>query len=215
MTQRREFIMQMGAVASAMALDAEELRAGTTVSPAQWDTSWIGRVSAARYRTVFNASTMSGGAVLDFVATFLDDFHQVHGTADRDTRAVVVFRRLGTAMAFNDAMWDRYAIGEDAKVDDPDTQAPARRNVYWRATGVGAAERPRIEPLARRGMISLVCNIALGHIAEDFAERTGRTADDVRAELAGNLIPGAILVPSGIYGLIRAQNAGCAYMPGS
>jgi intracellular sulfur oxidation DsrE/DsrF family protein len=28
-------------------------------------------------------------------------------------------------------------------------------------------------------------------------------------------VPGAILVPSGIYALIRAQNAGCAYMQGS
>ena len=64
-------------------------------------------------------------------------------------------------------------------------------------------------------MISLVCNIALGHMAHDFAERTGRAADDVRQELAANLVPGAVLVPSGIYALIRAQNAGCAYMPGS
>ena len=215
MTQRRDFIMQIGAAASAIALDAEELRAGTTVSPTPWDTSWIGRVSAARYRAVFNASTMSGGAVLDFVATFLDQFHEVHRTADRDTRPVVVFRRLGTAMAFNDAMWDRYPIGEDSKVDDPATQAPARRNVYWRAAAGDAAERPRIEALARRGMISLVCNIALGHMADDFAERTGRAADDVRQELAANLVPGAVLVPSGIYALIRAQNAGCAYMPGS
>ena len=78
---------------------------GNHCVPHPWDTSWIGRVSAARYRAVFNASTMSGGAVLDFVATFLDQFHEAHRTADRDTRPVVVFRRLGTAMAFNDAMW--------------------------------------------------------------------------------------------------------------
>jgi len=42
-----------------------------------------------------------------------------------------------------------------------------------------------------------------------------RKADEVRAEARANLIPGAILVPSGIYALIRAQNAGCAFMPGS
>jgi intracellular sulfur oxidation DsrE/DsrF family protein len=35
------------------------------------------------------------------------------------------------------------------------------------------------------------------------------------AEARANLIPGAIVVPSGIYALIRAQNAGCAFMPGT
>ncbi len=35
------------------------------------------------------------------------------------------------------------------------------------------------------------------------------------AELDANLVSGAILVPSGIYALIRAQNAGCAFMQGT
>jgi intracellular sulfur oxidation DsrE/DsrF family protein len=33
--------------------------------------------------------------------------------------------------------------------------------------------------------------------------------------LKANLIPGAIIVPSGIFALIRAQNAGCAFMAGT
>jgi intracellular sulfur oxidation DsrE/DsrF family protein len=39
--------------------------------------------------------------------------------------------------------------------------------------------------------------------------------DEVRAEFRANLVPGATLVPNGVYGVIRAQNAGCAYMPGA
>ena len=42
-----------------------------------------------------------------------------------------------------------------------------------------------------------------------------RDPEAVKAEWRENLIPGAILVPSGIYALIRAQNAGCAFMPGT
>jgi len=78
------------------------------------------------------------------------------------------------------------------------------------------AKTPRfIETLHRRGMISLVCAIAAGNVARGFAEKSGRPVDEVRDEVKANLVPGAILVPSGIYALIRAQNAGCAYMQGT
>ena len=63
--------------------------------------------------------------------------------------------------------------------------------------------------------MTVVCNVALGNWARGWAERAKRDPELVVAEARANLIPGAILVPSGIYGLIRAQNAGCAYMPGS
>lgn len=87
-------------------------------------------------------------------------------------------------MALNDHLWERYAIGEDLKLKDPDTHAFATRNVFWKARkgAAGWEADMALVALQRRGLISL--------------------------------IPGAILVPSGIYGLIRAQNAGCAYMPG-
>ncbi|HUC39998.1 MAG TPA: hypothetical protein VMR92_04130, partial [Gemmatimonadales bacterium] len=73
----------------------------------------------------------------------------------------------------------------------------------------------KIETLHKRGMISLVCNISLGSMGRRFAEQTNRNIEEVQQEVRTNLVPGAIIVPSGIYALIRAQNAGCAFMPGS
>jgi hypothetical protein len=64
-------------------------------------------------------------------------------------------------------------------------------------------------------MISLVCNVSLGNMGRRFAEQTKRSVEEVQAELRANLVPGAIIVPSGIYALIRAQNAGCAFMLGT
>lgn len=217
MAGRRSFLGQMGALAAALAVEADELRAASTSSFGGWDTSWIDRLADAKYRVVFNGSEVGEGAVLSFVTAFLDDFHTVHGTTDAQTRPVIVFRRLGTPMAVNDAMWQRYAIGEDLKVEDPDTHAPATRNVYWTARrgATGAEAALALEPLQRRGLICLVCNVALGHWATRTAQRVGRDPEAVKAEARANLVPGAILVPSGIYALIRAQNAGCAYMPGA
>ena len=214
---RRMFLGQLGAVAASLSLDPEEMRAMSDRRSGPWDTSWLERLGAAQYRVVFNTSEVSDGAVLSYVSSFLDDFHTIHGTTDRQTRAVIVFRRLGTPMALNDAMWARYAIGEDQKIKDPNTNAAATRNVFWkpRDGATGWEAQSALEPLQKRGLISLVCNVALGNWAAGMARKYQRDPELVKAEWRENLIPGAILVPSGIYALIRAQNAGCAFMPGT
>jgi intracellular sulfur oxidation DsrE/DsrF family protein len=218
MTDRRDFLAQLGAIASALAIDTDEMKAAVSArGNSSWDTSWIERLASARFKVVFNASDISDGAAMNYASTFLDNFHEVHDTTDAQTRPVIVFRRLGTQMAFNDVMWDRYAIGENTKINDPLTKAPARRNIFWKSgenAPPGQAEST-IEVLNRRGLISLVCNYALGNWARGTAQKMNLKADDVAADARANLVAGAILVPSGIYALIRAQNAGCAYMPGT
>jgi hypothetical protein len=120
-------------------------------------------------------------------------------------------------MALNDGLWQHYAIGEDLKISDPNTHAFATHNMFWkpRDGASGWEAELGLEPLQRRGLITLVCNEAIGNWARQMARRSQRDPEAVKAEARENLIPGAILVPSGIYALIRAQNAGCAYMPGT
>jgi intracellular sulfur oxidation DsrE/DsrF family protein len=214
MTARREFIAQIGAAAAGFALDIEDANELRPPIEGPWDNSWIKRVEAGKYRVVFNTSDISDGAVFSYVSTFFDHFRETHETTDSDTRAVSVFRRLGTVMALNDAMWDRYALGEDRKVDDPVTKAPARRNIFWKRPA-GQGDGNTIEALHARGLVSLVCNVSIGSMSMSFARKTGGDVDTIKKELLANLVPGAILVPSGIYALIRAQNAGCAFMAGT
>jgi intracellular sulfur oxidation DsrE/DsrF family protein len=218
MAQRREFLAQLGVAAAAIAFDADEMRAASgATAGSPWDTSWLDRLAAAQYRVVFNASDIADGAAMDYASTFFDNFHEAHGTSDAQTRPVIVFRRLGTVMALNDVLWDKYSIGEDRKVNDPATRAPAKRNVFWKPAPGAPPEAAsnKIETLHKRGMISLVCNIAAMNVGYSLAQKSGRDVEEVRQEVKANLVPGAILVPSGIYALIRAQNAGCAFMQGT
>lgn len=217
MTKRRDFITQLGVAAAALVVDADEMRAKTPASTSDWDTSWLDRLAKAQYRVVFNASVIDDGGVMDYANTFFEHFHEVHGTTNAQTRPVIVFRRLGTPMALNDAMWDRYTLGDDAKVIDAVTREPAKRNVFWKAPPGALPESAgtKLESLQARGLISLVCNVAATNLARRLANRTKTDPETVIKEVKANLVPGAVLVPSGIYALIRAQNAGCAYMPGS
>ena len=130
---RRVFLGQVSALAVGVTIGPDELHATSSRIGGPWDTSWLDRLAAAQYRVVFNTSEVSDGNVLSYASSFLDDFRTVHGTTDQQTRPVVVFRRLGTPMALNDALWERYAIGEDQKIKDPNTKVPATRNVFWKA----------------------------------------------------------------------------------
>ena len=198
-----------------MTIDADELSAAPSSDRGPWDTSWLDKLATAQYRVVFNASEIADGAAMYYATAFLDDFRAAHGTTDTNTRPVIVFRRLGTVMAFNDTMWDRYRI--EAKADGSATQTSPHRNNYWKAQPGASPESAaaKLEPLTARGLISLVCNIATNNVGRSLAEKHHLDVETVRNDLKANLIPGAVLVPSGIYALIRAQNAGCAYMQGT
>ena len=45
-----------------------------------------------------------------------------------------------------------------------------------------------------------------------MAQQTAQHAETVQAEARSSILPGVILVPSGIFGVLRAQEAGCGYL---
>jgi intracellular sulfur oxidation DsrE/DsrF family protein len=63
-----------------------------------------------------------------------------------------------------------------------------------------------------RGLTVLVCNRAAMNMAHSFAEKYKLDVEKVREEVRNGLIPGALLMPNGIFAIVRAQNAGCAYL---
>lgn len=220
MTVRREFLAQLGALVAASSLDAGPLKAMSSAQASErapeWDLSWIDRITAAKNRAVYNVHEIDHGGAIYSAEDVLNQFHAVYGTGDQATCPVIVFRGAAALMGFNDTMWEKYKAGESDKVTDPATHAPATRNIFWKAReGASAMEAASsISALQQRGLVCLVCNRATKGWAHEIAEKTQQKEADVYAELRTNLIPGAYLVPSGIFGLVRAQNAGCAYMPG-
>jgi hypothetical protein len=60
--------------------------------------------------------------------------------------------------------------------------------------------------------VILVCDFALGHLSRRLGTTFGRDASAVHNDLRSSFVPNAFAVPSGIFGLATAQNAGCAYV---
>jgi intracellular sulfur oxidation DsrE/DsrF family protein len=214
--RRREFIGQLGAIAMAATLppsvgqlESARLRA----SAPGWDMSWVDLVSAATYRIAVDTNKLEDDGLYTAL-DILDTYHEVYGGGSEQTRVVVVLRHFAAAMAQSDAMWEKYGIGAERNVTDPDTKAPAKRNPFLRP-GPSAKEaweqNSKIEPLVARGVIFLACNRATLGLASSLAKRVNKPLDDVKEDLRTNVVPGATLVPNGVFGLVRAQNAGCAF----
>lgn len=216
-SRRREFLGQLGAMALVAGAPARVVARSIRQPEAgrsPWDMSWVERITAAPYKVVLDSQKLDDGAALDYAADIMNTFREVYNGPDTQTRVVVVMRRLGVPMALKDELWDRYAIGEDQKVNDPITKAPAKRNPWLHAAPNAPSYEvdSKLESLMPRGLTVLVCNRAAMNWASGFAEKFKVDVEKVRNEVRSGLIPGALLMPNGIFAIVRAQNAGCAYL---
>src|SRR5262249_30116134 len=109
----------------------------------------------------------------------------------------------------SDALWQKYRFGERYKIIDPSTKQPAVRNIFLDEDRAGTVS---VKALQARGSVFWQCNVALGAIAQQLAEATEQSAQDVRAELLAGLNPGVRLVPSHVMALGIAQEHGFTYM---
>jgi hypothetical protein len=203
-TPRREFFAQAG---GAMALGL----AAFAAMPLQAQTpsgDWPGTLKG-RYRQVVDAYAINSGFPLAFVYTFLAP------NDPADTSAVLVLRHAAFPIALNDAMWQKYKIGESFKINDPETKAPAVKNPFYRPKpGVLPMDDMALDRLLAKGTIVGACDFALRFESKMLAGNAGVSAEEAAKEWAANIIPGVTVIPSGTWGVNRAQAGGCSYCTG-
>jgi hypothetical protein len=224
-SSRREFVTKAGRLASAVSLTTLITPAASFATPAghsqgftsagEWDLSWLARLATATDRAVFDWPSLGDPAdplVLEFAARYLDNCEAVYAPQKYEARAVLNIRTQAVSAALDDATWYRNALGAENKVSDPVTREPAVRNPFWHRAPdpLPGVVLPTLADLLARGAIILVCDFALGHLAKRLADKSGRQSTEVHQELRKGFVPGAFAVPSGIFGLAKAQNAGCA-----
>jgi len=102
-------------------------------------------------------------------------------------------------------MWAKYELGKRVSENDPRTQAPATRNIFASGSPTSIAR------LQERGVRFIACMRAIRRLSGELATATN-PADQVRAELVANLLPGVTPVPALIVAVNRAQEAGLTYV---
>ena len=204
-TPRRGFF---GRIAAVSALGLFGLTATAARSqPAQSDgPDWPGTLKG-RHRQVFDVYGIFDGFPLGFANNFL--------TPNESATAVMIFRHQGLPYALNSAMWEKYKIGESFKISDPETKAAAVKNPWFQPKpGVLTNNDMALDRLLAKGSVMGACAVALRAQSGRLAGNAGVTPEEARKEWTANLIAGITLLPSGTWGVNRAQEAGCTYCAG-
>jgi len=221
---RREFLAGAAVTVPSIALGSRALLSDDcpAAKPAErtWNLACVNTIRQATDRAVFDWTSLGKpgeDSMLMIAGRYADNCAAAY---EREKyRAVLVLNaRVSAAPAgLHDDIWSRYSLGTEYNIVDPATGSPALRNPFWArasqaADANGAAAIPTMQELTNRGALTLVCDFAIGHLATRLAPKMNRSADDIHQDLRTHLVPGGFLVPSGIFGLVKAQNAGCGFV---
>ena len=182
----------------------------------EWDTSWVSDAAKATDRAIFDWTNFGDPAapiVLQLADRYLSNCRSVYGSSNYTVRILLNVRGIAVPVALNDESWKRFELGAMYRIKDPQTDALSTRNPYWQSSSSDNSSAS-LQTLNRRGARVLVCDFALGHLAMQLATSAQLDLPTVQAQLRASLVPGAILVPSGIFSLVRAQNVGCGLVGG-
>jgi hypothetical protein len=215
---RRSFLGQLvartAAGAGALGLAGVFARPGvaeaaTTHEPSPDVERWLDGLKG-KHRQVVDAYNANEGFPLGFAHNFLAT--QAPG---QTAGAVVVLRHFAMPIAVGHDVWGRYKVGETFKIMDPATKAPAVKNPYLHpAPGLLLSDDMAVDRLLQRDVIIGACGVALQVISGMLAGNAGVSKEAAAAEWKAALIPGVVLLPSGVWGVNRAQEKGCTYCAG-
>jgi hypothetical protein len=222
-TPRRSFLGRLAAGTAALGLTAflpvTACAAEKTVATASDSTStskepseWPGPLKT-KHKMAIDAFSVNSGFPLAFAFTFGVPYASV---TPSPVTAVVILRHEGFPLALTDPIWAKYKIGKAMNIIDPVTKKPAERNPYFNATpGSLLVDDMGIDKLMAKGTIFGACNVALHVFSAQFAAAGGVTKEEALKEWTAGIIPGIPIIPSGTWGVNRAQEVGCTYCAGA
>jgi hypothetical protein len=207
---RRNLFRLAGATVLGLAGLASAASRAEAATPVTGDgPNWPGKLKG-RHRQVVDAYTVNDGRPLAFASTFL-----LTDAAPSSATSVVILRAQALPVALDSAIWEKYKIGESLKIIDPEIKAAAVKNPFLNPKpGVLLTDDMAIDRLLGKGVVFGACNVALHGLSKQLASNAGVSADDAAKEWAANLVPEITLLPSGVWGVNRAQEAGCTYCAG-
>jgi len=222
-SSRRNFLGAAAANAAALAVLPGTLFASLPrdLAPVaesdEWDLTWPARLSG-KYRAVFDCTEPESGFGVWRANAWAGQNMSVLKAAPADVTPAIVLRHAAIVLAMQQRFWDKYRIGEKKKVTHPLTGEMTKKNpvLLDEKDGIPAPfNNSSLRKQLDRGVVVLACNLALQDCI-DLIKSTDKVSDeDARKQAIAYLVPGVILQPSGVFAVVRAQEAGAAYVKAS
>ena len=217
---RRGFLARLAGVAALAA--GPSIPLGALAAQATDYDRWITGLKG-RHRCLFDFPSHAGGLPLIHIYNYINTYKSAYGEPSTAVNAVGTLygppgETASIPLGWNDAMWEKYKIGEVLKLTDPATKLPSKRNMYFRpragdpVLAGGAFAVAGIENLQRLGTTFLMCNNAFQMLVS-FLSGSGSKGNpsEIERDLRANLLPGVITVPAMVIAIEKAQGSGIAY----
>ena len=221
---RRSFVGSMGAGLAALGTLASTpvAEAQAVYMPADWHAAEFNKLCnmKARVKQVYDCESIKSGEFLNPMKNSFNGLHFGFGIPADQIKIVGAWRGQANLLNFDDSMWEKYKLGEYTKTDDPKTQKPAIRNIFFPKKAAADATDPndrngiyqdwQIEALQTRGLVTLSCHNATTNQAIGIIKKFALTAttEEVVKDLQSHMIPGCISVPAMVAAIAMLQMDG-------
>jgi hypothetical protein len=227
-TSRRDFLGRVAATtamlgalplpAGATSLAVERLTADEGGAPADWDLSWVNRITT-KHRALFDVPEIENGYGVWRASIWVNQYADTLKVPVKDMTPVLVLRHTAIWLAMQQPMWDAHGVGKMKTVMHPVTLQPTDRNPALLTAADGAPapfDSFALPKFLARGGIALACDLALQfEVVRAIQGKDNVSPEEAHKRAVAGLVPGVILQPSGVFAAIRAQDAGCRYLRAS
>ncbi len=207
MSSRRTFFGSL--MAGLVVAPAWKTLGASGPASADWDLRWLDELNGV-HKQVFDLGKLDTG-LLHVVRNWLNGHNEVYGLADDRLTAIVGLASKGFPANANDALWQKYPIGEQYQIKDPSTGEWARRNVMVHVPDDPALRSYSIPTMVDRGVIFWMCNNALHGVSQKIATATGGDASAIYTDFRANMLPHVKVVPAHTMLIGLVQERGCTY----
>ncbi len=210
----RRALLGGAAAAAASSLWNEPLHAQYVWRKNGWHSEEFDKLisSPRRIKQVVHASAIDGGRFLRNTKNSLNGLHLGHGVPADQIQIACALNGPPNVLNYSDYIWQKYRVGEWAKVMDPETGKPALRNIFY-PSKVGASahyasddpnnenslyQDTSIQALQSRGVRFVSCHTSTEEEARAFIQLNGLSVapEDVARDMVEHALPGVIIVPS-------------------
>ena len=225
-TSRREFVGSVTAAAvlgtlplTAFAEEARAIAASSAIPAEEWDFKWVDALKGRKYKAVFDCTEVESGYGVWRASMWESQYQTVLMAKPAETKTVLVLRHSAFPMALTQAFWDSYGIGKSTNTTHPLTMQSTTKNPAL-LTSADNEVPAMFDPFAlpnfqSRGGIVLACNVALQFFAGGIAKQASITEEEAQKRVRAALLPGVVVMPSGVFAAVRAQQEGCSYVKAS
>jgi hypothetical protein len=168
--------------------------------------------SPRRMKQVVHAFDINEGRFLRNAKNSINGLRFGMGIPDDQIQIICALNGPANMLNYSDYVWEKYRVGEWAKVEDPKTGKPALRNTYYPSSaGVqphyksddpsspdSSYQDTSIQAMQARGVRFISCHTATEEQARVFIKRNNLTVspEDVTKDMVAHVLPGVLVVPA-------------------